>query len=101
MQNVKTGLANIKEILGIMLSDDTSNDGYDFYINSNDAGISETAKLLKSLETQQEEKRFTVSSSKPAKGSTKKKSKPINSKSLTSQNIIRDVPIIDNADLEK
>lgn len=101
MQNVKTGLANIKEILGIMLSDDTSNDGYDFYINSNDSGISETAKLLKSLETQQEEKRFTVFSSKPPKGGTKKKSKPINTKNGTSPDITRNVPIIDNADLEK
>lgn len=101
MPNVKTVLTNIKEIFGIMLSDDTSNDGYDFYINSNDAGISETAKLLKSLEIQQEEKRFTVFSSKPAKVDTKKKSKPINSKSRTSQNIIRNVPIIDNVDLEK
>ena len=73
IQNVKSGFANIKELFGIILSDEHNNEGYDLYINSSDEDISKIAQTLKKLEEEQESKRFAILVAKQPKKSTKKK----------------------------
>ena len=61
LQNMKSGFANVKELFGIFLSDDDDIvDSYDMYINSNDRGLSETAKQLKIIEQEQENNRLDL-----------------------------------------
>lgn len=60
LQNVKLGFANIKELLGIIVGDDTNNEGYDLYIKSEDPEIANTAKNLKEAEEIQEANRFSI-----------------------------------------
>lgn len=102
IQNVKSGFANIKELFGIILSDDTNNEGYDLYINSSDENIAETAQMLKQLEEEQESKRFSIFSTKQPKKDSKKKFKSVIEKNDSSQNIISsDVRLLENIEPEK
>lgn len=78
LQNMKSGFANIKEIFGIILSDDDTNEGYDLYINSSNADIAQTAQLLKNIENEQEQKRFSLFTAKTVKKDVKKNFKPLN-----------------------
>lgn len=79
LQSVKSGFSSIKEIFGIILSDEDCNEGYDLYINSSNEEIAQTAQLLKSLENQQEEKRFSLfSTNKESKKEIKKNFKTLN-----------------------
>lgn len=71
LQNVKSGFANMKELFGIFISVDENSDGYDLYINSKDTELSQIAVELKSLEQQQESKRFSILADKQPKRSTK------------------------------
>lgn len=54
LQNVKSGFANMKELVGIFLSVNENSDGYDVYINGNDVELSKIAKVLKDSEEKQE-----------------------------------------------
>lgn len=102
IQNMKSGFANIKELFGIILSDDTNNQGYDLYINSSDEGISETAQMLKQLEEEQESKRFSIFSTKQPKKDSKKKFKSDVEKKQSSRNIISsDVHLLEDIEPEK
>ncbi len=76
LQNVKSGFANMKELFGIFISVDENIDGYDLYINSNNTELSQIAGELKSIEQQQESKRFSILADKQPKRSTKKNFKP-------------------------
>lgn len=84
LQNVKSGFANMKELFGIFISVDENSDGYDLYINSKDAELSQIAGELKNIEQQQESKRFSLLSDKQPKRSTKSTKK--NFKSSPSDN---------------
>ena len=75
---MKSGFANIKELFGIILSVDDTNEGYDLYINSKDSNISETAQLLKNIEQEQEQNRYVSFFTSKVKKDSKKKSKTIN-----------------------
>ena len=44
IQNMKSGFANMKELFGIMLSDDTNENNYDLYINGQNATLAKTAQ---------------------------------------------------------
>lgn len=72
-QNLKSGFANIKELLSTMLGDETSGieNNYDVYINSRDVAIARTARELKQIEEEQETKRLSIFTLN--KRSTKKK----------------------------
>ena len=61
MQNLKSSFANMKELLKVMLSDDSTKEinNYDLYINGKDQVVAETAKRLKTIEEMQEEKRMS------------------------------------------
>lgn len=84
IQNIKSGFANIKELFGVMLSNDYNNEDYDLYINSSNPDISETAQLLKNIEDEQEKKRFDSFFTTRVKKESKKKSKSINNIKSTS-----------------
>lgn len=71
LQNVKSGFANMKELVGIFLNVDENSDGYDRYINGNDIELSQIAGELKCIEQQQESKRFSLLSDKQPKRSTR------------------------------
>ena len=71
LQNVKSGFANMKELFGIFISVDENSDGYDLYINSKDTELSQIAGELKSIELQQESKRFSILADKQPKRSTR------------------------------
>lgn len=102
IQNVKSGFANIKELFGIILSDDENNEGYDLYINSADKNISETAQMLKHLEEEQESKRFSIFSPKQQKKDSKKNFKSDMEKNELSQNIVsNDTHLLENIEPEK
>ena len=102
IQNVKSGFANIKELFGIILSDDENNEGYDLYINSSDKDISDTAQALKKLEEQQESKRFSIFNAKQQKKDSKKKFKSDIEKNELSQNIVSsDAHLLENVEPEK
>lgn len=102
IQNVKSGFANIKELFGIILSDDENNEGYDLYINSADKDISETAQALKKIEEEQESKRFAIFSLNQTKKAPKKKFKSTLEKNDASQNIISsDAYLLENIEPEK
>ena len=60
IQNMKSGFANMKELFGIMLSDDTNEDNYDLYINGQDTALAQTAQELKDIEEEQEKKRLSL-----------------------------------------
>ena len=104
IQNVKSGFANMKELLGIILSDDTNNDGYDLYINSTDTNLAKTAQLLKQLEEEQESKRFSLFT-KTQKKDSKKNFKTVTTniqKKESSQNkVLSDVHLLENIEPEK
>lgn len=90
LQNVKSGFANMKELVGIFLSvDHDSDDGYSVYINSEDAEISQIAQELKNIEEKQESSRLSLFANKSEKKVSKKKlnSEP-SSKNSSSQKII-------------
>jgi len=94
----------MKELFGIILSDDANNEGYDLYINSTDENIAETAQLLKQLEEEQESKRFSIFSSKQPKKDSKKKLKSVTNlpENESSQNTISsDIHILDDIEPEK
>lgn len=59
LQNVKSGFANMKELVGIFLSVDENSDGYDIYINGNDMELSQIARVLKDSEEKQETRIFS------------------------------------------
>lgn len=81
IQNAKSGFANIKELFKMITStDDLSHETYDIYINSTDTAIAETAKILKEIERDQEEKRLSIFLEKVTKKRISKKTKPENSK---------------------
>ena len=102
IQNVKSGFANIKEILGIILNDDANNEGYDLYINSSNENISRTAQVLKQLEEKQESERFSIFSSKQQKKISKKNFKTKLEKNGASPNTIsNDVHLLENIEPEK
>lgn len=88
IQNVKSGFANIKELLGIFLNDDANNEGYDLYINSSNETLSQTAQLLKQLEEKQESERFSIFNSKQQKKDSKKNFKTKLEKKGASPNTI-------------
>ena len=99
---MKSGFANIKELFGIILSDDVNNEGYDLYINSSDENIAETAQMLKQLEEEQESKRFSIFSTKQPKKDSKKKFKSDVEKKQSSRNIISsDVHLLEDIEPEK
>ncbi len=98
IQNVKSGFANIKELLGIFLNNDANYEGYDLYINSSDERISQTAQVLKQLEEEQEHKRFSIFSL----NQTKKKFKSNLEKNESLPNTISsDVHLIEDIQPEK
>lgn len=67
IQNMKSGFASIKELFGIILSDDNDTEGYDLYINSTNVDIAQTAQMLQNIENEQEQKRFSLFSPKTVK----------------------------------
>lgn len=99
IQNMKSGFANIKATIEIMLSVDNSSENYDIYINSKNEDISQTAILLKNFEEEQESKRLSIFSFNIGK---EKKTSKINFKSETHnntkspQNMISRDHLIDN-----
>ncbi len=66
---MKSGFNNIKEIVTVFLSDDPSNEGYDLYIN--DVELAQTAQILQSLESEQEQKRLSLFYKNYKKGNSK------------------------------
>lgn len=76
LQNVKSGFANMKELVGLFLSVDENSDGYDRYINGNDMELSQIARELKTSEEKQETRIFsffTDKSQSKSRKNTKKK----------------------------
>lgn len=93
----------MKELFGILLSDDNNNEGYDLYINSKNEDISETAQILKNIEKEQETKRLSFFNVKLKKEPKKKfKSVTTSEKNESSQNTISsDVHLYKNTEPEK
>lgn len=87
MQNIKSGFGNIKELIGIFIDDEDSNqEGYDIYMNSSDMELAHTAMLLQSLEHEQEKKRFSLFKTKESKKQQVKKNyKPIEPPSIAEE----------------
>lgn len=69
LKTMKSGFNNIKEIVTVFLSDDPSNEGYDLYIN--DVELAQTAQILQSLESEQEQKRLSLFYKNYKKGNSK------------------------------
>lgn len=92
VQNLKSGFANFKETLGILLSVDENSEGYDLYIKSNNEELSHTAQVLKNIEQEQEQKRFSLFANAPKVNRIKKKIEsiePSNNNSVTKKNITK------------
>lgn len=108
LQNVKSGFANMSELLGIFLSIDENNDGYDLYINSEDTELSQIAEELKMVEEQQESNRLSLFTAKKQRTNsnaktTKKnfKSNPLVKSSPSIKNISKDEHIREGIEPEK
>lgn len=67
----------MKELFGIMLSDEEPTGDYDLYINGKDAVLAKAAIELKEIEEKQEEKRLTFFGIKIGKTAKKTKKSDI------------------------
>lgn len=65
----------MKELFGIMLSDDTNENNYDLYINGQNSTLAKTAQELKEIEEEQESKRLSLFNLKIGK-EPKKRGRP-------------------------
>ena len=82
IQNMKMGFDNIKELIGIFINDESNDQDYNIYLNSENSELAKTAMLLQSLEHEQEEKRFSLFKPKVPKNQ-KKNYNPIETPSIT------------------
>lgn len=84
IQNIKTGFDNVRELIGIFINDESNDQGYNIYLNSENVELAKTAMLLQSLESEQEEKRFSLFKTKVSKKTQVKKNyDPIETPSIT------------------
>ncbi len=90
IQNMKSGFDNIRELIELFIDDGNSNqEGYNIYMNSSDIELAQTAKILQSLEYEQEQKRFSLFKTKePKKHQVKKNYKPIEPPYITKESSI-------------
>ncbi len=86
LQNVKSGFANMRELVGIFLSVNENSDGYDVYINGNDVELSKIAKVLKDSEEKQESQTYSFFADSHQRKSRKNTKKNFKSSTSTKNN---------------